>query len=133
MSKMIIGLENSGFEFKNNVIRYCQDTGHPTTPVMYNKIYHEVLCQIFGLMDQDFETFMANIMMLPDFRTIHYLEEPINYQVVGDFRNAARAFAILIWRRLSSRGNMDLRYTYVLETSNEMYAVVGAYIDSSNL
>lgn len=133
MPKIIFGMEQFGHQFKNDVIYYCQATGNPSTPESHTQIFHECLSQILAKMDADFQVFMTNLMMLPDWRTIHYLEEPINYQATAPFKDAVRAFAVLIWERLKNKGNLDQRYYYLLESCTDQYAVIGAYINADTV
>lgn len=131
MSRLVVGLESSGHQFMNDVILYCQVTGHENRLDLRKQIYQECISQIFGVMDVDFQAFLANLMMLPAWSTIHYLEGPVNYDIIGDFRNAVRAMGISIWHRLSSRNNLDSRYFYTLESCTEDIAIVALVIDSA--
>lgn len=132
MSRIIVGLEQSGFQFMNDVIHYCQSTGHPTHRGFVESVYHECLSQIMAQIDVDFQTFMANIMMLPAWSAIHYLDEPVNYDIVGPFGDQVRAMAVLIWNRLKTKGNLNENYFYMLETCTETMMVVVCAVDSND-
>lgn len=81
-------------------------------------------------MDVDFQKFMYNMMELPDWRMIHYIDTPIDYTHLAEFRAIVGAFGIMLWHRLNERGNLDARYFYVVESCTTSYAIVAAYINA---
>lgn len=133
MADMIVGFERFGYQLQNDVIRYCQETGHPNRPDLHKNIYQEVVSQVFSQMTPDFQAFMANLMMLPDWKTIHYLEEPLDYSRVDPFKQAVRAFAILLWHRLYTRDKLNENYVFVFQSCNADYAYVKTYLESNDV
>lgn len=131
MPKLIISLTPNGLVFKHEVIFYCQTTGQPSTPESWDAIYFECLSQIMQKMHPDFQSFMANMMELPCWATIHYLDTPVDYDLVDRFRNAMRAFAITVWHTMKMRAGLDDGLIYVLESCTDNMAIVGAYVDAS--
>lgn len=130
MPKFIIGLDDQGYQFKNQVIYYCQITNQPSTPQHHDQIYHECLSQIFQKLNPDFQTFLYNLMELPVWATIYYLDGPVDYDKVAFFRDAVRAFGIFIWHTMRQRAGMDERYFYLLESCGPTVAIVGAYVNA---
>lgn len=133
MPRLIIGLEMAGHTFINDVIQYCQATGHAVDNERTLHIYNECLSQIFHCIDVDFQVFMANIMGIPNWKTIHFLEEPVDYERVAPFREAVRFMAILIWNRLKDKGNLDQQYVYLLESASSSVAIVSQVVNAENV
>ena len=126
----VVGLERAGYQFYNDVIFYCQETGHPSDQALYKQIYDQCLSQILNKMDMDFQIFMLNIMELPCWDLIHYLTEPIDYQRSAPFKDAFRAFAIWLWGEFNQRHLFDRRYIYVFESATTTMVLVNAYVDA---
>lgn len=130
MGKLIIGIDPGSYQFKNDVIHYCQETGQPSTPMHHKAIFQECLSQIFQKMDQDFQVFMANLMELPVWTTIHYVDAPVDYDQATPFKHAVRAFAITLWHTMHNKGCLNNQNIYILESCSDTLAIVGQYVDA---
>ncbi len=130
MGKLIVGLSPASYQFKNDVVFYCQETGQPSTPDHHTAIFKECVSQILQRMDSDFQVFMANLMDLPVWATIHYVDAPVDYSRAEPFKHAVRAFAITIWNTLSTKGCLDNNNLYLLESCSTEFAIVGQYLDA---
>ena len=133
MPTFIVSLIPFSAAFKNAVIHYCQATGNPSTPEHHQEIFKNCLSQICFKMDMDANTFMLNLMELPDWRVIHYLDTPIDYNAIGFFRDAMRIFAIGVWENLRKHVTTETKYTYILESCNLSMAVISVYVDAGDL
>jgi len=131
MPKIIISLLPHSNVFKAEVLRYCKETGNPDTPQHHTEIFFQCLSQILNKMDSDGQAFMGNLMELPVWETIHYLDTPVNYDITVHFRNEMRAFGLAIWHEITSRYRPTEPTIYVLESCDISMAVIGAYVDSS--
>ena len=133
MPTYIVGLDRVGYQFHNDVVRYCQVTGHPAETNLYKQIYDQCLSQILHRMDSDFQAFMLNIMELPCWDLIHYLPEPIDYQKVEEFKNAFRAMAIWLWGEFNRKGLFNEELIYIFENASSTFIIVNAYVDADQL
>lgn len=127
MLRLIIGLENAGHQLMNDVIHYCQVTGHPQDQKIYQQIYGQVISQLFHRMDTDFQGYMLNLMELPVWEMIHYVDGPVNYEVTAPFKDAVRVMGIMLWQRLNSRGNLNKGYYFIVESCTESLVIVAVY------
>lgn len=125
--RFIIGTEHFGYQFMNDVVRYCQDTGQPQRPELYKAIYHESISQIFSRIDVSFEAFMLNLMELPQWETIYYGEQDLDMQLTKPFAAQFRAFAITLWGRMKTRQTLLPNRYYLLESEDEQLLVVASY------
>lgn len=132
MPKLIVGLEQNGYRFMNEVRQYCQVTGHPTDQEFVKNVYHECLSQILSLIHADIQEFMANLQQLPSWKTIHYLPSPVDYEMTSKFASDVKAMGFMIWHRLKDRGNLDARYFYALESCSEQFMIVSCLVDSGD-
>ena len=133
MPTLIVSLIPFSAPFRNAVIQYCQVTGNPSTPESHKAIFEQCLSQICFKMDLDASAFMYNLMELPDWRTIHYLETPVDYNAVGFFREAYKVFAIGVWENLRKHLANDEKYTYILEGCSVSMAAIGVYLDADQV
>lgn len=130
MPTYIVGLDRVGYQFHNDVVRYCEVTGHRRDTALYKQIYDQCLSQMLHKMDRDFQAFMLNLMELPSWSLIHYLPEPLNYAVIGEFKDAFRAMAVWLWGEFNNKGLFNHQYIYVFENASSTFIIVNAYIDA---
>ena len=133
MPTLIISLVPFAAPFRNAIIHYCQVTGNPSAPEIHKHIYEQCLSQICFMMDVNATAFMYNLLELPDWRTLHFLETPINPAAVEFFREAVRAFALGVWENLRRKVDATEKYTYVLESCNGSMAVIHMYLDADQV
>ena len=130
MPTYIVGLERVGYQFHNDVIQYCQATGHPADNNLYKQIFDQCISQILNKMESDFQAFMLNIMELPCWDLIHYLQEPIDYERSSPFKDAFRSFAIWLWGEFQNKGLFERQYIYIFEYATSTFIMVNAYVDA---
>lgn len=130
MPRFIIGLEHAGGQFMTDVIQYCQKSGQPNTPEVSKQIYQECLSQIFANMTDDAQDFTLKIMSIPAWSTINYTDAPINPLHYVEFAAAVRSMALQLWHRLNSKGNLDGRYLYLVESCSTTFVVVSTYTEA---
>ena len=133
MPKIIINLLPFSNNFKTAVLQYCKETGNPDTPERHTEIFYQCLSQIIHKMDMDGNAFMANLMELPYWETIHYLATPVDYELTESFRASMRAFGLAVWHELISHYRPDEPSIYVLESCDISMAVIGVYVDAGTV
>lgn len=124
---LIVGLEQSGYMLRNAIMQYCQATGHSVEETRISEIYFAVVSQILSLVEVDPQAFAANIMAVPDYRAIHYLDTPINYEAVRPFTETVRSFALILYQRLLEKGNLQPGLFYAVEACTPQFIVVKIY------
>lgn len=125
--RFIIGTDRFGYQFMNDVIRYCQDTGQPSHPEIHKAIYHESISQILSKLDVNFDTFMLNLMEVPQWETIYYGDKDLDFQQAKPFMSQVRAFGITLWTRMNERRTLLPNRYYLLESEDEQLLVVASY------
>jgi len=125
--RLIIGLDNFGFQLWNDVIRYCQDTGQPSSPELHKAIYHEAISQVVSILSTDFQDFMLRLMEIPVWTTLHYTDRPIDPNLTRTFADQLRAFGISLWHRMEQRKTMLPNRFHVLESCDTMKLIIASY------
>lgn len=133
MPTFIVGLDRVGATFYNNVINYCNITGHPGSPELYKQIYDQCLSQILHKMDSNIDAFMLNLVELPCWDLIYYLPTPLQPQVAEIFKGEFRAFALWIWTEFNNKGLFNEEYVYIFENASTTFVIVNAYIDAGQI
>lgn len=131
MPKYIIALNPYCYAFQNELKQYIQITGQPQERFM--DLYKECVSQIFSKMHRDLQTFTYAILELPNWITINYTAEPIDYDQTVFFREGIRTFAMLLWRDMQQKTDFEREYFYLVESCSLNTAVIAAYVDSGQL
>jgi hypothetical protein len=87
-----------------------------------------------SIMTRDAQDFALRVLSIPDWRTIVYVD---NFSIAGEaakaFRDAVRAYAYQVWITVVDKTDDCHPYFYLLESNSLTTAVVGCYVDSSNV
>lgn len=133
MAKYVISLDNFGHRLITAIHTYCHQTGHDVTPERTQNIFQQCIGQMLGCVETDLQAYLANLMAVPDWRTIWYHERHVSYEEVEWFKHEFRNIGILLWRKLQSVGLMSQNYTYLFESGTPDFIVINCYIDSALL
>ena len=137
MPRFVIGLEHDGHQLRNEIRVYIQESGQPNDLEHLEMIYSEIVSQVVHVFNQNFHEFMLDLMMVPNFSTISYIEEKIDFDLIRRFGDQVRAFGVRLWNhyypKLSqiytdpSHGGIPPNYVVVMESVTPDYLVLNAY------
>lgn len=132
MPRFVIGLEHDGHRLKNEIIVYIQESQQPNDAEHLESIYAEINQQIVHAFDKNFDTFMLNIMSVPNFMTINYTDNEIDFNLIRRFGDQVRSYAVRVWNffypKLSERyRGGDEQFVLVMESVTSDYMVLNAY------
>ena len=124
MPNYIVPLDIIGAQLWTEVRRYALETGQPSRPEVTVNIFREVLSQCLLAIDYDAQVTAANLYGVPDWRTIHYREEPVDYEKVESFKGTARAFGLQLWHRLREYEVLQPDHRCILESCDSSTAII---------
>lgn len=125
--RLIIGLDNFGFQLWNDIIRHCQNTGQPSTPEHHKVFYHEAISQVVSVLNEDFQDYMLRLMEIPVWTTLHYTEQPLDPNLSRVFADQLRVFGITLWHRMNQRKTLLPARFHVLESCDTMKLIIASY------
>ena len=131
MAKYIVSLDNQGYRLQQAIINYCTATGHEVSVVRTRQIFETCLRDVIRAYGDGQDALRANIHCVPDFRTIHFVEGPINYEIVKPFTEEVRAFAYWLYGRLTHKEVIQPNHFYMYESGDYSYVIISAYQDAA--
>ena len=140
MPRFVIGLEHDGHRLRNEIAGYIQESGQPNDQEHLEAIYSEIVSQIVHAFDHDFQGYLLKILSIPNFMTINYTDNEIDFNLIRRLGEQVRAFAIRVWNsfypRLEEQNGLNeaSSYIFVMDSVTADYLVLNAYPsnDSTN-
>lgn len=133
MPKALVSIVNFGPVLWKEVLQYMTETGQPMRPDIAKSIYDQVFGQCVLQIKPDLQAFSANLLTIPQWSTLHYTDEPVNYERVRPFAAAVRAFGVQLWHLFYEQELFSKGDTFVLESCDSTTAVIGCYYDNAYL
>ena len=133
MPRFVIGLEHDGHRLRNDIVGYIQESRQPNDQEHLEAIYTEIISQIVHAFDEDFQTYMLNIMSVPNFMTINYTDNEVDFNLIRRFGDQVRSFAVRAWNAFypklfeSYPHTRDRAFVFVMESVTSDYLVLSAY------
>lgn len=133
MPRFVIGLEHDGHRLRNEIMGYIQESRQPNDQEHLEAIYAEIISQIVHAFHEDFQTYMLNIMSVPNFMTINFTEDEVDFNLIRRFGDQVRSFAVRVWNAFYPKlfetrsTNRDHAFIFVMESVTADYLVLNAY------
>lgn len=133
MARYILGLPHgSGYRLMYAIGTFSHQIGLQTNPARTNAIYHEVISQVLAIMHHDRQTFLYDMMSLPNWATIMYTEDRAEFSHLKQFlQSEIQAFSLTLqteWiRKIPPSPFPSL---YMLETASPTLITFTEYHDS---
>lgn len=135
MPRFVIGLEHDGHRLRNEIVGYIQESGQPNDQEHLEAIYSEIVSQVIHAFHPDFPTFVLNLMSVPNFLTINYVDGEVDFNLIRKFGEQARAFGVRLWGHYYPRILLENKrddYVLLLESVTADYLVLNAYQPNSD-
>lgn len=131
MATYIVSLDRFGHRLYQAVVNYCQVTGHERDPGRYKHIYDQCLSQLLHVMSDDMQDYSIALLSLPDWRTIHFLDSPINYELVMPFRDELRAIGLMLWQKIKSVNALEPSSYRIFYSATLDIVIFTSYADAT--
>lgn len=126
----ILGLEQLGYGFLNEIRIFSQAIGQPTTAEVTFNIYRELFAQVLAAYRNDDSEIGLRLASLPVWPTILYVEDREEFfDIKREFGARVRYFAMALYGLMQSRIPDDGigRHTYLMESVSATVLIVNVY------
>ena len=127
MRRVVIGLENDGYQLRNDIYGYIQGTGQPNDIEHVYGIYNELVSQVVHALEPQFKDYLLNLQSVPVYQTINYTENAISRETAMEFGSQVHSFAIRLWNYVYSKVEHADSSHFVLEAATLGYIVLAAH------
>lgn len=134
MARYIVGLnEHIGYQFYNEIVNFCLAVQQRADDEVVLTMYRECVAQVLSIYDNDPSMFTANIYMLPNWKTLLYVDEAARdiSQPKKVFQENIRIFALRLYLHLKENiGPLPDFSSYIMETASVTTVMVSVVSDA---
>ncbi len=136
MAKVILGLDNIGYNLMNEIRLFNDAIGQPLDSAVNFNIYREIMHQIVSAYSDDMEITTQQLGMIPQWPTILYIEDQNEFfDIKREFAARIRLAAMSIYALFKQHLGIHpgIRHTVLVDSVTVTILIVNVFIDADHL
>ena len=136
MAKVILGLDNIGYNLMNEIRLFNDAIGQPLDSTVNFNIYREIMHQIVSAYSDDMEITTQQLGMIPQWPTILYIEDQSEFfDIKREFAARIRLAAMSIYALFKQHLGIHpgIRHTVLVDSVTVIILIVNVFIDADHL